>query len=241
MRATLLSPIFSALLSATLLLSTAFAPAHAQRAPLPGLAEGVDYKYIEGGKPYRAVPGKIEVAEVFAYWCSHCANFAPMLESWKRTLPKNAQLVYVPSALDRTDAFARFYFAADAAKAVPVLHPRLFKAIHESGELPRAAELAQIASFGARVPGVNAKALAAALKDSKSLDAKIQQAYDFAVRSQIPGTPALVINGRYLVLGNSYQGLLDNANRVIKAIAPAAKPADKPPADKPAAPKPAAR
>ena len=41
-------------------------------------------------------------------------------------------------------------------------------------------------------------------------------------------TPALVIDGRYLVLGNSYQSLLDNANRILKAIAPAAsKPAAK--------------
>lgn len=218
MRATLLSPI----LSAFLLLAAALAPAHAQRAALPGLTEGVEYQLIEGGKPYRAVPGKIEVAEVFAYWCSHCANFAPMLETWKRTLPKNAQLVYVPSALDKSDAYARFYFAAEAAKAAPVLHPRLFAAIHQSGELPRAAELPQIAAYAARTPGVDGKALAAALKDSKALDARIQHAYDFAVRSQIPGTPALVIDGRYLVLGNSYQGLLDNANRILKAIAPAA-------------------
>lgn len=219
MRATLLSPI----LSAFLLLAAAFAPAHAQRAALPGLTEGVEYKLIEGGKPYRAVPGKIEVAEVFAYGCPHCAKFAPMLETWKRSLPKNAQLVYTPAAFDTSDPYARFHFAAEAAKALPVLHPRLFAAIHETGELTRAAELPQIAAWGARVPGVNAKALAAALKDSKALDAKMQQAHDFAVRSDIPGTPALVIDGRYLVLGNSYQGLLDNANRVLKAIAPAAK------------------
>ena len=62
------------------------------------------------------------------------------------------------------------------------------------------------------------KALAAALYDSMALDAKMQQAHDFAVRSEIPGTPALVIDGRYLVLGNSYQRLLDNANRILKAI-----------------------
>jgi thiol:disulfide interchange protein DsbA len=163
------------------------------------------------------------VAEVFAYWCSHCANFAPMLETWKRTLPKNVQLIYVPSTLEKSDAYARFYFAAEAAKAAPVLHPRLFAAIHQAGELPRAAELPQIAAYAARQPGVDGKALAAALKDSKALDSRIQHAHDFAVRSQIPGTPALVIDGRYLVLGNSYQSLLDNANRILKAIAPAAK------------------
>lgn len=213
------------LLSLSLLLGTAIGPAHAQQpAPLQGLTEGVEYRRIDGGKPYRAVAGKIEVAEVFAYWCGHCAHFAPMLENWKRTLPKHVQVAYVPSALDKSDDFARFYFAAEAAKALPILHARLFNAIHESAELPRAAQLPQISAYGARVPGVDAKALAAALKDSKALDAKMQYAHDFAVRSKIPGTPSLVIDGRYLVLGDSYQGLLDNANRVLKAVAPAAKP-----------------
>jgi len=191
---------------------------------LPGLTEGTEYRLIQGGKPYRPVPGKIEVAEVFAYWCPHCAHFAPMLETWKATLPRNAQLVYVPSAFDPTDPYARFYFAAEAAKAQAVLHPRLFAAIHERNELSRTAELPDIATYGARVKGVNAKALAAALKDSKTLDAKVKQAYDFAVRSKVPGTPALVIDGRYMVLGNSYEGLLQNADRVLKAIA-ATKPA----------------
>lgn len=217
------------LLSLSLLVATAFAPTHAQQSALPGLTEGVEYKLIADGKPYRATPGKIEVAEVFAYWCGHCAHFAPMLETWKQGLPKNVRVIYVPSALDKSDDYARFYFAADAAKALPVLHARLFAAIHETGELPRAAELPQIAAYGARVQGVNTKALAAALKDSKTLEAKMQYAHDFAVRSQIPGTPSLIIDGRYLVLGNSYQSLLDNAGRVLKALAPAAaQPAAKP-------------
>lgn len=216
-------PMRAILFSLILLLASAWLPAHAQQGALAGLSEGVHYQRIEGGKPFSAVAGKVEVAEVFAYGCTHCATFAPMLEAWKRNLPKNARLVYVPAAFDLSDPFARFYFAAEAAKATPVLHSRLFAAIHETGELTRAADLPQIAAYVARVPGVNAKALAAALKDSKALDAKMQQAHEFAVRSQVPGTPALVIDGRYLVLGNSYQGLLDNANRILKAIAPAAK------------------
>lgn len=220
MRARLLTPFLSALM----ILAAAFVPARAQTAALPGLTEGTDYRLIEGGKPYRPTTGKIEVAEVFAYWCPHCAHFAPMLETWKARLPKNAKLVYVPSAFDLTDPYARFYFAAEAAKGLPVLHPRLFAAIHETNELARTAELAQIAAYGARVQGVDAKALAAALKDSKTLDAKMKQAHDFAVRSKVPGTPALVIDGRYLVIGNSYESLLANADRVLKAMA-ATRPA----------------
>ena len=84
------------LLSLALLLSAFALPAQAQQ-QLPGLTEGSEYRYIEDGKPYRAVPGKIEVAEVFGYWCPHCAHFAPMLEQWKATMPANAQLVLVPA------------------------------------------------------------------------------------------------------------------------------------------------
>ena len=219
MRATLLSPI----LSAFLLLAAAFAPAHAQRSVLPGLTEGVEYRLIEGGKPYRAVPGKVEIAEVFGYWCPHCAHFAPMLEKWTASMPAHAQLVLVPAMFDPNDAYARLFFIAEGANAVNVTHDRIFRAIHQSGELPRKTTIPQLTAYYLRLPGVNPKAFTAAQKDEATLQAKAANAREFQMRSKIEGTPSLVIAGRYLVLGNSYQGLLDNASRILKAIAPAAK------------------
>ena len=226
------------LLSLSLLLATAFAPAHAQRASLPGLTEGVEYTLIEGGKPYRPVAGKIEVAEVFGYWCPHCAHFAPLLEKWEAGMPANARLVLVPAMFDPNDAFARLFFIAEAAKAVNASHDRVFQAIHETGELPKNATVAQLTTFYARLPGVNAKAFAAAQKDERSLQAKAANAREFQLRSKIPGTPALVIDGKYLVLGNSYENLLSNASRILKAIGPAPK---KPAAKKPVNKQPAAK
>ena len=224
------------LLSVTLLLSAFALPAHAQE-QLPGLTEGTDYRYIEDGKPYRATPaGKIEVAEVFGYWCPHCAHFAPMLEKWKAgSMPANAQLVLVPAMFDPNDAFARLFFIAEAAKAVDATHDRVFRAVHETGELPRNASIAQLTAWYSRAPGVNAKAFAAAQADETTLQAKAANARDFQMRSKIPGTPSLVIAGKYLVLGNSYDSMLDNASRVLKALAPAGK------AKAPAKPKPAAK
>ena len=223
------------LLSLSLLVGTAFAPAQAQQAaPLPGLTEGVEYRLIEGGKPYRAVPGKIEVAEVFAYWCSHCAHFAPMLEKWKATMPAKAQLVLVPAMFDPNDAFARLFFIAESANAVNATHDQVFRAIHETGELSSKATVPQLTAYYTRLPGVNAKAFAAAQKDEHVLQAKAANAREFQMRSNIPGTPSLVVDGKYLVLGNSYESLLNNASRIIKAIPAAAKkPASKPAAAKP--------
>lgn len=215
------------LLLSLLLLLGGLLPAQAQS--LPGLTEGVHYRYIADGQPYRARGGKVEIAEVFAYGCPHCAKLAPMLEPWKRTLPKNVQLVLVPGVFGPDDAYARVFFAAEASGALAILHPRLFAAIHESGSLARGAGIEQIAAFAKGVPGVNHAAFAAALRDEAVLQGKLRHAYDFAGRSRIEGTPSLVVAGRYLVLGNSYQGLLDNARRIALALA-TARPATAKPA-----------
>lgn len=223
------------LLSLALLLSAFALPVHAQK-QLPGLTEGTHYTYIEDGKPYRPLPpGKVEVAEVFGYWCPHCAHFAPMLDKWKTTMPAHARFVLVPAMFDPNDAFARLFFIAEAAKAVDATHDRVFRAVHETGELPRNANIAQLTAWYSRAPGVNAKAFAAAQADETTLQAKAANARDFQMRSKIPGTPSLVIAGKYLVLGNSYDSMLDNASRVLKALAPAGK------AKAPAKPKPAAK
>ena len=51
---------------------------------------GTDYDLIS--PPVRAVdPGKIEVAEFFWYGCSHCYTFEPLLQAWKKKLPKDGR------------------------------------------------------------------------------------------------------------------------------------------------------
>ena len=225
----------SLILLFALALAGVVAPAHAQQV-LPGLAEGVHYRTIAGGKPYAALPaGVVEVAEVFHYTCPHCASFAPLLDKWKAGLPAHARLVLVPGVFADDDAYARLFFAAQTAKSQAVLHPRLFAAIHETGALPRNASVAQVQTFANSVPGANPKALAAALADEASLLARMRHANEFAARSDIPGTPALVVAGRYLILGNSYQGLLDNARAVVDALAPAKAPTRKTAPVRPAA------
>ena len=68
----------------------------------------------------------------------------------------------------------------------------------------------------------------------------MEQLLEFAARSGIEGTPSLIVNGRYLVLGNSYEGLLANARKIVDALAPKRVPAQPKPQTRPAA-KPAAK
>jgi thiol:disulfide interchange protein DsbA len=202
----------------SLMLLLAVVPA-ARAQALPGLVEGRDYRLVEGGAPYRNAPGKVEVAEVFAYWCPHCFRFEPMLQAWKRRLPASVRFVAVPMVAGPDDALGRAFFAAEAAGALPVLHGRLFDAIHRGGELPQRPDAAQVAAFVAGVPGIDHAAFRAAWGNDAGLRARMAHAYQFALRSDVPGTPSLVIDGRYLVLGNSYDALLANADRVLAALA----------------------
>ncbi len=206
--------------SLMLLLAHALTPARAQTV-LPGLTEGVHYQYIEGGQPYQAQPpGMVEIAEVFAYTCPHCAHFAPMLEKWAKQLPAHAKLVLVTGVFNRDDTWSRAFFAARSSKSLAVLHPRLFAAIHDSGELPHNASAAQIIAFASKVQGVDAKAFKAAMQDDDKQLPQLKEAYDFARRSGIEGTPSLIVAGRYRILGNSYESLLANARSVVLALAP---------------------
>src|SRR5690349_18677789 len=68
---------------------------------------GRDYEEIADGTPYRPLAGKVEVVEVFAYWCPHCAHFQPSVEAWARKLPANVRFDYVPAAFQLDDPLAR--------------------------------------------------------------------------------------------------------------------------------------
>lgn len=207
---------------------------------LPGLSEGVEYRSIEGGQPYRVLPpGMVEVAEVFAYTCPHCAHFAPMLDTWAKRLPAHARLVYVPAVFGRDDPWSRAYFAQEATHTVATLHPQLFRAIHGGGtsSLPPNATTSQIVNYATRFASLNVPAFNAAINDEAALLPKLRKAYEFAQRSGVEGTPSLIVAGRYMILGNSYEELLANAGKVVAALAPRrATPASRPaaPAARPA-------
>lgn len=215
------------MLALSLLLAAAL-PVHAQQPPaLPGLTAGVDYTPIDGGKPFQQqAAGKIEVIEVFAYWCPHCAHMQPLLETWKAGLPTSVAFSYMPAAFFPNDPFMLGFFAANAIKAVPLTHARMFAALHETGELSRSSTVEQVAGFYEHLPGIDAKAFQSALDDRKSMGKRMLAAREFQIRSKLEGTPAIIVDGRYLILGNSYDNLLVNARRVIDAIAAtSAKPA----------------
>lgn len=176
--------------------------------------EGLDYVRIAGGEPWQPRPGTIEVAEVFAYWCGHCAQFEPMLARWEKSLPKDVRLVRVPAAFRMQDPLARAYFAAEAIGALPRTHAATFEAIHHSGALPgRSASAEEIAAFYATL-GVDATRFAEAMR-APAIDDRMTAARAFAVGTGVEGTPTLVVNGTWRVQGRTLEALLRTTERLI--------------------------
>ncbi|WDJ97455.1 thiol:disulfide interchange protein DsbA/DsbL [Xanthomonas campestris pv. incanae] len=187
--------------------------------------EGEDYVLIDGGQPYAPLAGKVEVAEVFGYTCPHCAHFEPTLEAWTAKQPAFVRVTPVPAAFGGFwDAFARAYFAADTLGVAKRSHRAMFDAIHEKHNVPtQNVAPEELAAFYVAY-GVPQQRFIDTLK-SAAVEDKVKAAREFATRAKIPGTPALVVNGRYLITARDYTDMLRVADYLIarEHAAPAAR------------------
>lgn len=183
------------------------------QAPAGPPVVGEDYEVLDKGQRWQAPDGKIEVVEVFAYWCSHCAAFQPYVDAWKKKMPADVSFSYVPAAFEPEDAYAKAFFAAESAKALAKIHQPLFDAVHEQGELPRSnATIGEIGTWFAK-RGLN-RARMVGLMQSKEVTARMDRAHDFAVANRVGGTPTLVVNGRYVIRTRSAEDRM----RVLDAL-----------------------
>jgi thiol:disulfide interchange protein DsbA len=171
----------------------------------PPPVEGVDYVAIPNGQPFDPANGQVEVVEVFGYVCPACNMFQPTMRAWKAQLPANVRLTYVPAQFGGVwDRYARAYYASDAMGLVPRTHDLLYDAIHLDQTLKGERgqdSVEDIAAFYARF-GVDPKQFASTMS-SFAIDGKLRKAKQFTTRVGIEGTPTLVVDGKYRVLGKT--------------------------------------
>ena len=191
---------------------------------------GEDYVVIEGGKPWQPLAGKIEVVEVFGYWCHVCDAFQPMVDRWKKTLPADVRFSYVPAAFSREDSYARGYYASEALGGLARTHNATFRAIHAEQTLPqRGATVEEVSALYGTL-GLDAGRVAA-IMTSKATDARMASAREFAVRSGVEGTPSVIVNGVYRVQARSLADVLRVADALVArerarpTVSPATVPA----------------
>ena len=196
-------------------------------APAPALVPGVDYAEIPNGTALLPRPGKIEVAEVFGYTCPHCASFEPVFQQWKVQQRNDVSVVEVPAPFGGYwIPYAQAFYAAQSMGLVDRTHRDMFRAIHQQHRLPiGGATPKEIAAFYADY-GVDPEKFVAAMT-GKAVQAQLVQARDFLMRSEVEGTPTVVVAGKYRVLGKSADDVLRITDALVDreraALAPRKK------------------
>ena len=167
--------------------------------------EGTHYFAVNPAQPTTVPAGKVEVMEVFSYGCPVCNTFQPTMEGLRRVLPANAQIVLLPAAFNPSEdwpMFQRAYITAQLLGVAERAHQGIFDAVWKSGELAITKRplpsLEDAAKVYARLTGVKPEAFLATAH-SFSVDMKIKAADAQILAMQVPGTPCLIVNGKYRV------------------------------------------
>lgn len=168
---------------------------------------GKHYSELRTPQPV-AVPGKIEVVEVFWYGCPACNMFEGVLKPWTGKLPADVNFVKMPAQFNEVlNLHARLYYTLEVLKADAKVHDAVFVGIHQKKD-PRVTPARdgrkailptteQMADFVAE-QGVD-KALFIKTFDSFAVRNRLARA-DKVVRGyQVTGVPEVVVNGKYRI------------------------------------------
>ncbi len=164
-------------------------------APAQQLRAGIDFLALKSELPVET-PGKIEVIEFFWYGCPHCYTLEPLIETWVKKLPPDAQFRRVPAVFnDRWARDAAIYYAFEALGVLDRLHRPLFDAIHRDGlRTDSGPALGQ----WLQKQGVDTKKFDEVAR-SFGVQSKVRRAAQLSVAFRIDGTPAMAVHGRFTV------------------------------------------
>jgi thiol:disulfide interchange protein DsbA len=186
-------------------------PVHAS----PAAVEGTDFRVIPSPQPTSS-PGKIEVLEFFSYACPHCNDFYPMVSTWAAKLPKDVVFNRVPVGFGRQAwvNLARAYYSLKASGDFDKLDGPLFRALHE--EHLNLVDEGSLADWVGKQGG-HADKFAGAYT-SFGVNNDTERADEMVQSYTVDAVPTLAINGRYIVLGDSYTQILANADKVLAMV-----------------------
>ena len=159
---------------------------------------GKNYTVID--KPVETSTGtKVEVRELFWYFCPHCFSVHPLLDNWLQTMDPSAQLVLQPAVFPGWEYGASFYYVLEELGEVNRLHAPLFDAIH-----------VQKLNFKTQQDFVTWLTLngidegrANKVYESFAVKVAVNKAKANTYKYRITGVPAFIVNGKYIVNATS--------------------------------------
>lgn len=185
----------------------------------PSFVEGKDYVLALKAKP-PATPDRVLVEEVFGYWCPHCAEFDPKLQSWVARKPADVDFERIPVTFGQPQAqvLSKAYFAAQNLKLLDPIHPAIFNAIHVRRLAPTTPE-AMAALFNQETGILPDLALNAI--NEFPVDTQVRRADLQASAYGVRGVPTMVVGGKYVVSSSqtmNHQRLLECVDFLIGKV-----------------------
>jgi protein dithiol oxidoreductase (disulfide-forming) len=196
-------------LIAVLVYAAAALPAWAAQGPW---VEGRNYVVLHPAQPTTVAAGKVEVMEVFSYACPFCNKFQPTMHLVERNLPADAQMVFLPAAFNPSEDWPMFqqaFFAAQSLGIARRTHQALYDAVWKTGQLAIVdpgtnrlkhplPSIEDAARVYARLTGVSAQTFLATAR-SFGVAMKMREADAQVMAMQIPGTPCIIVGGKYRI------------------------------------------
>jgi thiol:disulfide interchange protein DsbA len=172
---------------------------------------GQDYTVL---RPAQATdnPAKVEVIQFFSYGCPHCAEMHHMVDQWQAKLPRDVVFKRVPVSFGRPlwASLARMYYALQTTGDLEKLDGAVYEAVQKG--VPLNNDQAIMAWI--RTKGVDTRKFAAAL-NSFDVSRNVSGANRMTQEYDVDGVPFFVVNGKYAVIGKSYEQMLDVTSELI--------------------------
>lgn len=158
--------------------------------------------------------GKILVQEVFWYGCPHCYDLESSFKTWRDKAPSDVDVELLPATMGKTwTDHARAFYAAQDLDILDKTHEDFFNAIHQQHR--RLTDPDDIADFYSNY-GVSKEKVLDTL-NSFGLKSQVNRAHSELLAYKIMGTPAIVVDGKYVVTPQTAGGL-DNMLNVTDQL-----------------------
>jgi thiol:disulfide interchange protein DsbA len=218
----------------------------ASAAPAQWIA-GTNYVVLDQVQTPTVPAGKVEVMEVFSYACPFCYKFQPIIQQLEHGLPHYAQMVFLPASFIPTEDWPMFqqaYFAAQSLGIADRTHQAMFDAVWQSGELATVDQstnevkhplpsLEDAAHVYWELTGIDPQKFLAAAR-SFGVATEMRQADAQITAMQVPGTPCIVVDGRYRIVMESLRSP-DDVISLVKFLVAKAHSQHQRPAARPSA------
>lgn len=141
-------------------------------------------------------PNKIEVVEFFLYTCPHCYQLEKPLHDWLAKQSDDVNFIRYPAVFGKnTESFAKVFFTADILGVLDDVHNSLFDAIHKQKK-----RFSKVDDFIDLFENLDIdEEQFKETYNSFSVKSQMMQAQSLIRSYQLPGVPAIVVNGKFLV------------------------------------------